>query len=65
MSERNFRRVFTRETGSSPAAFIEAARVEAARRLLEQGGMALKGIAAQAGFGSDEALRRAFVRRSA
>ncbi|AOY96096.1 AraC family transcriptional regulator [Cupriavidus sp. USMAA2-4] len=63
MSERNFRRVFTRETGSSPAAFIEAARVEAARRLLEQGGMALKGIAAQAGFGSDEALRRAFVRQ--
>jgi len=63
MSERNFRRVFARETGSSPAAFIEAARVEAARRLLEQDGMPLKGIAAQSGFASDEALRRAFLRR--
>ncbi len=63
MSERNFRRVFVREAGCSPTAFIEAARVEAARRLLEQGDLPAKAIAAQTGFASDEALRRTFLRR--
>ncbi|MCT9071568.1 GlxA family transcriptional regulator [Cupriavidus gilardii] len=62
MSERNFRRVFARETGASPTAFIESARLEAARRLLEQGELPLKAVAARSGFGSDEALRRAFLR---
>lgn len=63
MSERNFRRVFARETGAGPMAFIETARLEAARRLLEQNDLPLKAVAARCGFGSDEALRRAFVRR--
>ncbi|MGY8525482.1 GlxA family transcriptional regulator [Paracidovorax citrulli] len=62
MSERNFRRVFARETGMSPSAFIEATRLETARRLLEQGELPLKAVAARSGFGSDEALRRAFLR---
>lgn len=62
MSERNFRRVFRRETGTGPMAFIESARLEAARRMLEQEGLPLKSVAARSGFGSDEALRRAFVR---
>ncbi|MFX6226317.1 helix-turn-helix domain-containing protein, partial [Acinetobacter baumannii] len=46
MSERNFRRVFARETGASPSAFVESARLEAARRLLEQGELPLKAVAA-------------------
>ncbi|WP_059411805.1 GlxA family transcriptional regulator [Cupriavidus basilensis] len=63
MSERNFRRVFAKETGASPMAFIESARIEGARRLLEQGDLPLKAIAARTGFGSDEGLRRAFLRQ--
>src|SRR6202044_1011357 len=35
MSVRNFTRVFQTETGNPPAEFVEMARVDAARRLLE------------------------------
>lgn len=60
MSERNFTRVFQRETGTTPMAFIEQARVEAARRLLEDGDLPAKTIAMQTGFGSYEPMRKAF-----
>jgi transcriptional regulator GlxA family with amidase domain len=64
MSPRNFARVFTREIGVTPARFVETARVEAARRQLEEdGGRGVDGIAAACGFGSAETLRRAFLRR--
>ena len=33
LSERHFARVFRQETGTTPGAYVEAARVEAARRL--------------------------------
>jgi transcriptional regulator GlxA family with amidase domain len=62
MSERNFARVFTREVGATPARFVERARIEAARRRLEESGDGLDEIAAQCGFGSAEILRRAFLR---
>src|SRR5262249_57208856 len=35
MSARNFARVFVREVGMTPAAYVEALRVERARKLLE------------------------------
>ncbi len=38
MSPRNFARVFRREVGVTPAAYVEQVRVELARRLLETGG---------------------------
>jgi transcriptional regulator GlxA family with amidase domain len=64
MSPRNFARVFTRETGVTPACFVETARVEAARRRLEQeGARGVEAIAAACGFGSAETMRRAFLRR--
>ena len=63
MSPRNFARVFTRATGQTPARFVERARVEAARRLLEDGAEALEGVAEACGFGSVETLRRSFLRR--
>jgi transcriptional regulator GlxA family with amidase domain len=64
MSPRNFARVFTREVGVTPALFVESARVEAARRRLEQeGGRGVEAIAAACGFGSAETMRRAFLRR--
>ncbi len=62
MSERTFARVFHTELGMTPARFVEVARVEAARRLLQESDLPSKRIAWQAGFGDDEAMRRAFHR---
>lgn len=63
MSERNFTRLFTRAAGHSPAEFIEIARFESARRLLEDVDLPLKSIAARSGFNSDDHMRRVFQRR--
>ena len=64
MSERNFRRVFQQELGCSPSAFVENARLERAKQLLEnQGNLPLKTVAAHVGLGSEQALRHLFVRR--
>lgn len=60
LSERHFARVFRQETGASPASYVEAARVEAARRLLETTDEPLEQIAAATGMGSVETLHRAF-----
>jgi transcriptional regulator GlxA family with amidase domain len=62
MSVRNFERVFTREVGTTPSQYVLQARVEAARRRLERTGSGLKQVAAAAGFGSVDVMRRAFVR---
>ncbi|MFJ7159179.1 GlxA family transcriptional regulator [Streptomyces sp. NPDC101118] len=63
LSERHFARVFARETGVSAGAYVESARVEAARRLLETGDLPLGQVAAAAGLGSAETLHRAFRRQ--
>jgi transcriptional regulator GlxA family with amidase domain len=63
MSERNFARIFTKETGETPARYIERARVDAARRLLSATDLAVGQVAVRAGFGSEERMRRAFQRR--
>ncbi|MDF4252773.1 GlxA family transcriptional regulator [Streptomyces sp. WMMB303] len=60
LSERHFARVFRQETGSSPAAYVESARVEAARRLLETTDRSPAQITAATGLGSIETLHRAF-----
>ncbi|NUS44089.1 MAG: helix-turn-helix domain-containing protein [Mycobacteriaceae bacterium] len=65
LSERHFARVFRQETGMTPAAYVEAARVELARRLLETTDEPLDRVAANAGLGSAETLHRAFRRRLA
>jgi transcriptional regulator GlxA family with amidase domain len=62
MSPRNFARVFVRETGMTPARFVERLRVDAARRRLEESGDGLDKIAEDCGFGSVDSLRRAFMR---
>jgi transcriptional regulator GlxA family with amidase domain len=62
MSVRNFTRLFTEEVGVPPAQFVEQARVEAAKALLELGDDGLDVIAARAGFRSEETMRRAFLR---
>jgi transcriptional regulator GlxA family with amidase domain len=62
MSPRHFARCFRDETGSTPARFVEAARVEAARRRLEESGDSIESIARACGFGTAETMRRTFVR---
>ncbi len=62
MSPRNFARVFLKDTGTTPARFVERLRVEAARRRLEESRDKLEKIATDCGFGSISSLRRAFVR---
>jgi transcriptional regulator GlxA family with amidase domain len=63
MSERTFSRVFQRETGVSPAAFVELARVNRAKALLETSSWPLGRVAERAGFGGVEGLHRAFNKR--
>jgi transcriptional regulator GlxA family with amidase domain len=63
MSPRHFARLFRTETGLTPAAYVETVRIEAGRRLLETGGVALKQIAAACGFRDADTFRRAFQRR--
>lgn len=62
MSPRNFARVFTREVGVTPARFVECARVEAARRRLEESSLGIDAVASECGFGSAEIMRRTFLR---
>jgi transcriptional regulator GlxA family with amidase domain len=63
MSERSFARAFRREIGQTPAAYVEALRVERARALLEDGAPSLESVARDTGFSSAEVLRRAFRRQ--
>jgi transcriptional regulator GlxA family with amidase domain len=65
MTERSFARAFRAEVGQTPAAYVEALRVEQARTLLEDGAESLEAVARAAGFSSPEVLRRAFHRRVA
>jgi transcriptional regulator GlxA family with amidase domain len=63
LSERSFARAFRAEVGETPAAYVEALRVERARTLLEDGAESLDAVARAVGLSSPEILRRAFQRR--
>jgi transcriptional regulator GlxA family with amidase domain len=63
MSERTFSRVFQKETGIGPAGFVEIARTNRAKALLETSDWPLARVAERSGFGSVEALHRAFNKR--
>jgi transcriptional regulator GlxA family with amidase domain len=63
MSERNFARAFRREVGMTPAAYVEAVRVDRARMLLETSDAPVEAVARECGFGTVETMRRAFARR--
>ena len=62
LSERTFHRRFFSATGQTPARFVEAARLDAARILLSRG-TTLKRVAAQVGLFPASRLARAFERR--
>ncbi|MGL4237995.1 GlxA family transcriptional regulator [Tabrizicola sp.] len=63
MSERSLLRAFRRELGQTPAAFVEASRLDRAKALLESSDWPLARVAERSGFGSLASLHRAFVRR--
>ena len=63
MSARNFSRVFAREAKITPAEFVERARVDAARVMLESTGAPLKTVAYQCGFRDAQHMRSVFNRR--
>lgn len=63
MTERTFSRIFHKETGVTPAAFVEAARLDRAKALLESSDWTLPRVAERAGFGSLDGLHRAFQKR--
>lgn len=62
MSPRNFARVFVRETGATPAKYIEKIRVETACRFLVDTQLGLKEIAIKCGLSTMDNLRRLFVK---
>jgi transcriptional regulator GlxA family with amidase domain len=62
MSERSFNRHYVAATGLTPARAIERLRVEAARRLLSESRLPVKRISQRCGFGSEETMRRSFLR---
>jgi transcriptional regulator GlxA family with amidase domain len=63
MSPRTFARIYAGTMGITPARMVERIRVEAVRRILEETDTPIKRIAAEAGFGQEERLRRAFARQ--
>lgn len=62
LSPRQFSRVFTEETGQSPAKAIERLRVESARLMMETTYHPIEIIARETGFGDRERMRQAFLR---
>jgi transcriptional regulator GlxA family with amidase domain len=63
MSRRNFARIFLRDAGITPAEFVERARVDAARVMLENSDLPFKTVAYRCGLGDAQHLRAAFKRR--
>jgi transcriptional regulator GlxA family with amidase domain len=62
LSPRQFARCFTAETGVTPGRYVDRIRMEAARRELEDTGRAVEQVARSCGYGTPEAMRRAFIR---
>lgn len=62
MSERSFSRRYAEATGLTPGRAVERLRVEAARRLLSESRLPIKRICQRCGFGSEETMRRSFLR---
>jgi len=63
MSERSFARTFRSEAGTTPAEFVENARIDAARRLAEESDLPAKRLADAVGYANVDGFRRAFTRR--
>lgn len=60
MSPRHFARLFAKEVQMTPMAFLQGARIDRARLLLEGSDLPLKSVAFRAGFGSERHMRFLF-----
>ncbi|WP_371365551.1 GlxA family transcriptional regulator [Pseudomonas sp. QL9] len=63
MSPRNFSRAFLRETKVTPMQYVQNARIDHARKLLESSDLPLKQVACRSGFGSPRHMRTLFGER--
>lgn len=61
MSVRNFTRRFREATGTSPARWLQARRLDESRRLLEVTSWSIERVARACGYGSPVTFRQAFV----
>jgi transcriptional regulator GlxA family with amidase domain len=62
MSPRNFARAFAAEVGQTPGKFVQQARLETARRVLEETNLHVDQVAWRCGYKSPETMRRAFAK---
>ncbi|MFG1671751.1 GlxA family transcriptional regulator [Streptomyces sp. Y7] len=62
LSPRHFARAFQTETGTTPGRYVDRVRLEHARRLLEDTADGIEEISRASGYGTPEAMRRAFVK---
>lgn len=63
MSSRNFARAFQREVNLTPMQYVQNARIDHARKLLEGCELPLKVVASRCGFGSARHMRKLFSER--
>jgi transcriptional regulator GlxA family with amidase domain len=61
LSPRQFARAFAAETGVPPGKYVQRTRLEAARRQLEDTATSVEQTARACGYGTPEAMRRAFI----
>jgi transcriptional regulator GlxA family with amidase domain len=62
LSPRQFARAFAAQVGMPPGRYVDRVRLEAARRRMEDTADGVAETARQCGYGTPEAMRRAFVR---
>lgn len=63
MGVRHFTRTFRTETGTTPGSYVEMARVDAAKQLLEETDLLLQQVAVRCGFANSDVMRMAFRRQ--
>jgi len=64
LSVRHLGRLFHQELDTQPGSWLEDARIEKARELLEAGRLPLKAIPEACGYRSGDVMRRAFAKRT-
>jgi transcriptional regulator GlxA family with amidase domain len=62
LSPRQFARAFTAQVGMPPGRYVDRVRLEAARRRMEDTADGVEETARRCGYGTPEAMRRAFIR---
>lgn len=63
MSARHFARLFSRDINMTPMEFLQSARIDCARNLLETSDLPLKTVAYKSGFGSVRHMRSLFAEK--